>query len=375
MKKSKWFKKIPWIKLILGITVVAILLFVLISLDENPPKPPEIIDDKLQSVVVKSVLQNDLTINLTYFGNITDSTVYIGADRVQGRIKDVAVSVGDHVQQGSVLFTLDVLADLSSTKVQLSEIASAKGTFDLEINQLTAQVKKLRDLYNGGAIALAELEQAENQLEKLKFQRNKLSGQGQLLNNTIELSENQASILSPIDGTIEEIKMVSGTYIGQQDVIKIRKNQRPICLIMVDESNINDFFEGKKVKVIIGDQTYDGNIKSIKSKNEQQFLFPVEIEINSTEQLLAGRSAKVLIETYKKQNALMIPRSAVMSFANETYIFVLNSDNTVAKKHIVLGNTQGELVEITKGLSVDDKVLVEGQFSVFEGENVIVIEK
>ncbi len=87
MKKSKWFKKIPWIKLIIGVIVVVVLLFVLLSLDQSPPKPTEKAEDKLQNVVVKDVLQEDLVINTVYYGNVADSSVYIGADRVQGRIK------------------------------------------------------------------------------------------------------------------------------------------------------------------------------------------------------------------------------------------------------------------------------------------------
>ncbi len=287
----------------------------------------------------------------------------------------MAVSVGDVVKQGSTLFTLDVVSDLATSKVQLNEISSAKGTFDLEINQLTEQVKKLRDLYNGGVIALTELEQAENALKKAKHQRNKLGGQAALLNNAIASSKNQASILSPIDGTVEEVKMVPGTFIGQQDVIKIKKNQRPTCLIMVDESDIDNFSIGKTVKVVIGAQTYHGMIKSIKHKDQQNLFFPVEIEIDSTAQLLAGRSAKVLIETYSIQNALMIPRSAVIRFAAESYVFVVNSDNTITKKNVVLGNAKAERVEIIKGLDNNAKVVVEGQFSISDGERVLVIEK
>ncbi len=374
MKKLSWFKKIPWVKLLIGVIVAVTLLFVLDFLSQNPSKPKKSANDKLQSVVVKKAIQNDLVINLKYFGYIEDSTVYIGADRVQGRIKDVCVSVGDEVSQGCTLFTLDVSSELSSTEFQLSELENAKDSLNLEINQLRPQVNKLKDLYNQGLVKAIELDEAKNQLKKMELKRDQLNEQHELLDKTLSGSRNQARVLSPVAGRIEEVTIVPGTYIGQQDVIKIKKKQLPTCLIMVDEADIDRFILNKKVKTIIGNEVYEGRIKSIKGRDEQKLLFPVEIEIDTTDKLLTGKTVKVLLETYKKENGIMIPRLSVIKFDDETYVYVLNKDKTVSKRNVMLGKSKGNMVEIIKGLKSDDKVIVEGQFSVSEGEKVILID-
>ncbi len=375
MKKLSWFKKIPWVKLLMGMIVAVILLFVLNFLSQSPPEPKESVNDKLQSVVVKKVIQNDLVMYLKYYGYIENSSIYIGADRVQGRIEDVCVSQGDEVSQGCTLFTLDVSSALSSTEFQLSELENAKGSLDLEINQLRPQIDKLKDLYNKGLVESTELEEAKNQLKRIELKRDQLNDQHELLDNTLLESRNQAEVLSPVAGRIEEVTIVPGTYIGQQDVIKIKKNQLPTCLIMVDEADIDHFVVNEKVKTIIGNEVYEGRIKSIKSRDEQKLLFPVEIEINTTDELLTGKTVKVLLETYKREKAIMIPRLSIISFADETYVYVLNKDKTVSKKNVTLGKSKGQMVEIIKGLKFDDKVIVEGQFSVSEGEKVISIDQ
>ncbi len=375
MKYLTRLKKISWVKVILGVIVAVILVFVLDFLNQEPSKPEKTEEDKLQSVLVKQVSQEDLVLYIKYFGYIEDSIAYVGADRVQGRIKDLYVSKGQEVSKGTILFTLDVSSDLASADLQLKELENAEGTLDLEISHLSAEVNKLRSLHNEGLFPYNELEQAENQLKKMETQRKQLNEQHDLVNKTISVSVNQANVLSPIDGKIEEISIVPGTYIGQQDVIKIRKKKLPTCLIMVDESDIDHFVLNEKVSASIGDTVYEGSIKSIKSKDENSLLFPVEIEINTTDELLGGRTVKVMLETYKKQEAIMIPRLSLISFADETYVYVLNKDKTVSKKNVSIGKSHGQMVEITDGLKSDDSVLVEGQFSVSEGQRVKLIEQ
>ncbi len=101
---------------------------------------------------------------------------------------------------------------------------------------------------------------------------------------------------------------------------------------MVAESDIDRFVLDQKIQTTIGDVVYEGTIKAIKNRDEQQLLFPVEIEINTTDDLLTGRTVKVMLERYKNPKAMMIPRSSVIAFASETYVYILNDDKAVSKK-------------------------------------------
>ncbi len=373
MKKLSWYKKIPWVKLLIAVVVVIVFVFVLDSLNQSPPKPANNMEEKLQSVSTKQVAQTDLVIYKKYYGYVEDSIVQIGADRVQGKIKSVCVSKGDEVKRGSTLFTLDVSTDLSNLDLQMNEINNAKESIDLEINQLTPQLNKLKDLYDNGMIAFTEYEQPKNQLKKLELQRKQLNEKQESLNKTIVNSKNQTKVLSPIDGKVEEVKIISGTYIGQSDFIKIKKKQLPTCIIMVDETDIDKFVVDEKIKAVIANKDYQARIKAIKSRDQQQLLFPVEIELDTQEPLLTGRTVKVLHQVYYKQKATMIPRLAVIKFADQSYVYVLNKNQTVSKKNVILGKSKGEMVEIIKGLSAGDKVVVEGQFSISEGQKVTTV--
>ncbi len=368
----RWYKRINWLKLIIGITVLLVVLVVLTEVGKTPEKQSKSVKEKVQSVVVKKVVSKDLVINHEYIGYIEDASIYVGADRVQGKVNKVVVSEGDRVKEGCTLFTMDVSAELANTRFQSSEICNATGLLDLKIKQVSKTVKDLKELYEAGGIQLSEVEEVENQLETMKLQRKQLSRQGKILASTKSVIRNQAKVLSPIDGIVEEVNISPKTYIGQRDMIKIRKNQLPTCYIMVAESDIDRFVIDKKVKTVIGDSVYDGIIKEIRSRDEQRLLFPVKIEIDTKEHLLAGKSATVKLEVYNNKNARMIPKKSVIQFANETFVYVLNKDKTVVKKSIELGKSKDNMAEVLRGLTADDEVLVEGQFSVTEGEKVLL---
>jgi len=374
MKIWNWFKKIPRIKLIIGIIASIIVLFSLTSIMKKPVNVVSKVEETIQLVVVKQVVKKDLIISKEYLGYIEDTTVQIGADRVQGKIGEVMVSKGDEISEGNILFTLDISTDLISSELQLKEVEHGKSTLDLQISQLLPDLKKLEKLYDEGAIALNELEQLQKQLKSLELQRNQLDPQYNELIRAITVSKKQAKVLSPIDGVVEKINIVPGTYIGQDDIIKIRKNELSKCTIMVSESELDIFIKGKKVQAIVGDNIYEGTITVIKDREEEQLLFPVEIEINTIDQLLGGRTVKVMIEKYNNKVALMIPRTSVISFAGETYVYIFNEDNTVSKTNVLIGESNKNMLEIKNGLSFENRVVIKGQFSISDGEKVTWIK-
>ncbi len=371
MKKKQYFKKIPWVKVIIATVLIIVVLFVVDSLNKSPSKTEKTNDEIVKSVVAKTVLKKDLVVNMEYIGQVENVLAYIGADRVQGKIDKVLVSEGDTVTKGSTLFTMDISSDIASSNLQLSEIKNGKSELDLRISQILPELEKIELLYKEGAVSLSELNQLKNQLKNLEHKRDQLSSQYSKASAVQSAGRKQAKVISPYDGTVDKVSISSGTYIGQNDVIIIRKNQLPKCYIMVSESDISLFKTDETVKIKIGDKSYGGKVKEVKKRGEENLLFPVEIEIDSKDEFLSGIEAKVMLEVYNKQNAIMVPRSSVIDFAEEKYVYVIEN-NIVLKKIVVLGKTKDNMVEIVKGLSANDEVVVEGQYSVSDGEKVTI---
>jgi membrane fusion protein, multidrug efflux system len=78
----------------------------------------------------------------------------------------------------------------------------------------------------------------------------------------------------------------------------------------------------------------------------------------------------VLLEGVEPVEVLAIPRSAVLSDQQGDYVFVLGADNKAEQRRIHLGQSTPTVASVTSGLSLGEKVIVEGLQRVRPGEAV-----
>jgi membrane fusion protein (multidrug efflux system) len=78
----------------------------------------------------------------------------------------------------------------------------------------------------------------------------------------------------------------------------------------------------------------------------------------------------VLLEGVQPVEVLAIPRSAVLSDQQGEYVYVLGTDNKAEQRRIKLGQSTSTIAAVTNGLSIGEKVIVEGLQKVRPGELV-----
>ena len=89
-------------------------------------------------------------------------------------------------------------------------------------------------------------------------------------------------------------------------------------------------------------------------------------------------TAKVMINDYTSEKAILIPQSVVSENAQgEQYVYLVSTDSStselVAKKAIITtGKTQGDYVEVISGIKNGDGIIEEGARSVRDGQRVKV---
>jgi RND family efflux transporter MFP subunit len=105
----------------------------------------------------------------------------------------------------------------------------------------------------------------------------------------------------------------------------------------------------------------------------------VEIMIdNESMDLRPGMFAGVRILVEAHDNVVLIPRSAVIedlgSPSAKTGIAVVVEDGVSKRRQVQLGLVQGNVVEITRGLTEGESVVTAGQHSLQDGEKVTVVK-
>jgi membrane fusion protein (multidrug efflux system) len=87
-----------------------------------------------------------------------------------------------------------------------------------------------------------------------------------------------------------------------------------------------------------------------------------------------GMSANVSAVLSERMNALTIPNEAVFAEGNQTFVYVVGKDSTVARTAVQLGTRLADVVEVVSGLEPGTRIVVAGHQKLFDKARVIPID-
>jgi multidrug efflux system membrane fusion protein len=81
-------------------------------------------------------------------------------------------------------------------------------------------------------------------------------------------------------------------------------------------------------------------------------------------------NAHLILETLHDQ--IIVPGAALMNGSQGSYVYLVNSDNTVSMRQVVAGPSAGDMVAITKGLTSGQTVVVDGADQLRDGAKIML---
>jgi macrolide-specific efflux system membrane fusion protein len=159
--------------------------------------------------------------------------------------------------------------------------------------------------------------------------------------------EGSGSFRAPFAGTITALPFKVGeTVFPQAPVLSLVDLSRRYLVVSLEQQGALRVKRSQKAKISIEsirDQTFDGKVRSVFS-NDNQFL--VHIEANSlVPQVLPGMTADVAIETGKKENALLVPVTAV----SQGWVARSRGGSRPERVSIQTAVQEGAWIEVTGG--------------------------
>ena len=114
-----------------------------------------------------------------------------------------------------------------------------------------------------------------------------------------------------------------------------------------------------------------GKIGAIEAQfNNETGNIPFRADFPNPDRLLRhGQTGNVLIHRTLK-NAIVIPQRATFEILDKRYVYVVDKDDVVHQREIVIQNELDDIFVIKKGLGVDDRIVLEGIRQVRDGEKV-----
>ncbi|PZW41761.1 RND family efflux transporter MFP subunit [Mesonia algae] len=296
-------------------------------------------------------------------GNVTTKNLLVITPEYNGILTNVYVKEGQKVTKGQTLAKIDD-GGLSQQLAQLQiEADLAKTTYERQ--------KRLWDQNIGSEIQYLQAKSTyEAQSEAV---------------NQLKQQVAKTTVKAPFTGTIDDVITEQGSVVaaGQTQLMRIVSLKDMYIETDIPERYITDVTKGKQVKVqfpVLG-KSIDTEIRQAGDFiNPANRTFKVEVAIpNDEKNIKPNLTAKLKINDYTNENAILIPQSIISENAEgEQYVYVVNEKNAndegVAERVIIkTGKTQGDVIEVLEGIDNNVEIVQEGARSVKDGQTVKVI--
>lgn len=333
-------------------------------------------------VKAMQVIQRDTPVTYEFVGQVEAKNEVKISARVSGNITAKLVTGGTAVQAGQPLFQVDrrqYETTVLSARGNLAKAEAALSNARLEsirYRQLSAQQAVSQQMVDN--ILAAESQNAA-QVEAYQAQ--------------LQQAENDLAdtlIVSPIDGRLDMNALSVGNYVQSGSTVLATVSSIDPMLVKFSMSE-NEYLRlaqltqgaspnewGLELKLVLSDGTtypLTGRIEQVDRGLAQDTgtLTLKAVFGNPQKLLVPGMFARVAAQGETRQGALLIPQRAVQEILGKTFVTVVGEGDKAESRPVKMGPRIGDLWLVEEGLTLADRVVVEGGTKVTPGTPLKVV--
>jgi cobalt-zinc-cadmium efflux system membrane fusion protein len=276
-----------------------------------------------------------------------------------GRVVEIKAKLGDYVKKGQTLLLINS-PDISQA---FSDYQKAKADEQLSAKQLA----RSQLLYDKGAIAMVDLETAQDADAKAKVDLQTAAQRVKVLGGNLSNPSPLLPVVAPISGWIVDQQTTGGSGVKSMD-------NSPNLFTIADLSTVwvlCDVYEDMLSRVRVGDtaqialNAYPDRTLPGKVVNISAVLDPttraakVRIELPNPQGILRpGMFATATFKATKSSERAVIPATAVVHLHDKDWVFLSEGSNKFRREIVQLGGPAGEgTVQVTGGIKPGDKIV------------------
>ena len=345
----------------------------------TPPQAP--------LVIIESVNRDNVKIYGEYVGRIRAFKYVEVRARVEGYLEKMMFEEGRRVSANDPLFIIDPAlykARADKAEAQLKkDIAS--------FNKAQRDVRRLKPLYEQNAASQLDLDNAQAALENADA--NVAMSRADLAQAQLELS--YTKVKSPLDGFISERHVDIGALVGPGNNSLLATVVQSDTILVDFKMTALDYLRSKERNVKIGEtdstRSWQPTVSVTLADNTEYPLqgivdfadpqvdpktgtFGVRAEIpNSDQRLLPGQFTQVKFLLNVLEDAIVVPRKALIIEKGGTFIYIMREDSITEKRFVQTGPELPNQIVIERGLGLNEIVIVEGQQKLHPGIKIIPV--
>ena len=320
------------------------------------------------------------------------------SSKVTGKVIEVNVEEGMAVREGQVLARLDdstLQAGITLARAQLQAARQAVPEVEVRLAEARLNLQRQERLMTDGLTTPSAIDQAQAEVNSLIARISSVREQITVAQSQVALQQTAIDdmvIRAPFSGVAlskdaqpgEMVSPVSAgggfTRTGISTIVDMRSLEIEVD---VNESYINRVSAGQPVTAVL-DAYPDWQIPAkviavVPTADRQKATVLVRIGFNALDpRMLPDMGVKVTFlreadaaVPVAAQAMTLVPKGAVKTEGNASYVFLVQQ-NTVERRAIKTGGTDGDRIEVTAGLKGGDRVVVSPPAELAEGIQIII---
>ncbi|HEX3864603.1 MAG TPA: efflux RND transporter periplasmic adaptor subunit [Stellaceae bacterium] len=326
-------------------------------------------------VTAGTVVAADVPVILNGIGSVQAYNMVTIKSRVDGQIMKVGFTEGQEVKAGTPLFQIDP----RPYQATLEQAQAAKEKDQVQLANAQTDLARYSQLVGSGY----QTRQSYDQQKALvaQFQAAIKGDEAQI--DAAQLNLAYADIRAPIDGRLGARLVDQGNLVRATDatgLVTITQLQPIFVTFTVPQNNIDKLREAQ-AKAPLEVQAYSADDKKMLSDGKltlidntvDQATGTIRLKAtfaNTDEKLWPGQFANMRVVLSTRKGAATVPQRTVQVGPNGYYAYVIKPDNTVERRPVDIAATQNGIVVVSKGLSIGEKVVVDGQYRLTDGARV-----
>lgn len=307
-----------------------------------------------------------------------------------GIINKILVKEGDHVTEGQLIATLQIVPSVQNVNASMQEVNNANlqiSNAKVNLANQKQQFDMQQKLYTQGVISKQEFLTAQQQLQSAQIQLNNANQQLSTARKSLQIARTGVTpelqgmattqIRSKATGTVLDVPVKVGSQVIEANsfnagttIASVANLNSLIFEGQIDEAQAGKLKEGMDLNIIIGalqNKKFPGKLTMIAPKGVDEngtIKFPVEGDVFNpdNEYIRAGFSANGEIVLSSQKNALLLEESLIqyekVNGKDTPFVEVKQPDGSFKKRTVKLGASDGINVQILSGITKDSEVKV-----------------
>jgi len=373
-----------WVLILLAGLLVVVAWRVTTSGSKGNDKKERVI-----SVGTMAPIRKDLDVRLIYTADIQPYQQVNIFSRVDGYIAKMHVDKGDYAKADQLLVEVDhtdyvhavnrAKANLAAARANVVSQAATIKNAKLNLDRMQALVKDQYVSQQDADNAQAAYDVAVAQIDSLRAQVHQM----EVALQQAETQLTYSYIRAPFAGYISVRNLDQGAFVSGstgststlsrgilvlQDITTVR------VLLDVVEKDVPLVKVGQRAELradAYPDRVFTGTLtRVVQALDRNTRTMTVEVDIQNADRLLkGGMFARVELVAGTHANALQIPIDAVTRLESDQYVFIVQ-EGKARKVPVELGIQDRQMVEVIKGLTGTEPVIVSGKDLVMDGAKV-----